>query len=175
MTKKHEPDAAAITDAQNSHLLGLAPVIDARARTLILGSFPSAASLAAQQYYAHRQNQFWRILGAILNQPLYEMDYAARWPHIQAAGIAIWDVYATCEREGSLDSDIRMGVPNDFAQLKTLAPQLERICFNGQTAGKFQRLLTGMGYEVQVLPSTSPAYTLSFDRKLAVWQAALSV
>jgi double-stranded uracil-DNA glycosylase len=156
-------------------LCGLAPMIDARARTLILGSFPSAASLAAQQYYAHRQNQFWRILGALIKQPLYEMDYASRWPHVQAAGIAIWDVYATCEREGSLDSDIRLGVPNDFTQLKTLAPKLERVCFNGQTAGKFQRLLVGMGYEVQVLPSTSPAYTLSFDRKLERWQAALSI
>ena len=156
-----------------STLYGLAPVIDARARTLILGSFPSAASLAAGQYYAHRQNLFWRILGAIISQPLYEMDYASRWPHVQAAGIAVWDVYATCEREGSLDSDIRMGVANDFAQLKTLAPQLERVCFNGQTAGKFQRMFGDMGYTVLVLPSTSPAYTLGFEQKLAAWQAAL--
>ena len=154
-------------------LHGLPPIINTEARTLILGSFPSAASLAARQYYAHRQNQFWRILGALIKQPLYEMDYAARWPHVQAAGIAVWDVYATCEREGSLDSDIRMGVPNDFVQLKVLAPMLQRICFNGQTAGKFQRLLSGMGYEVLVLPSTSPAYTLSFERKLATWQSAL--
>jgi hypoxanthine-DNA glycosylase len=154
-------------------LYGLAPVIDERACTLILGSFPSAASLAAGQYYAHRQNQFWRILGALINQPLYEMDYASRWPHVQAAGIAIWDVYATCEREGSLDSDIRLGVANDFAQLKILSPQLERICFNGQTAGRFQRLLTGLGYEVAVLPSTSPAYTLSFEKKLERWRECL--
>jgi len=154
-------------------LKGLAPIIDARAHTLILGSFPSAASLAAQQYYAHRQNQFWRILGALIDQPLYEMGYADRWPHVQTAGIAVWDVYATCEREGSLDSDIRMGMPNDFSQLKTLAPKLARVCFNGQTAGKFQRLLNGLGYEVLVLPSTSPAYTLSFEKKLAAWRAVL--
>lgn len=155
-------------------LHGLPPRIDAQARTLILGSFPSEASLKAQQYYAHRQNQFWRIMGTLLDQPLFEMDYADRWPHIHAAGIAIWDVYATCEREGSLDSDIRLGVPNDFASLKTLAPNLKRVCFNGQTAGKFQRQLVGMGYEVLVLPSTSPAYTLAFDKKLAVWREALA-
>lgn len=157
-----------------STLHGLPPRIDARARTLILGSFPSEASLKAQQYYAHRQNQFWRIVGALIGQPLYEMGYEARWPHVQAAGIAVWDVYATCEREGSLDSDIRLGVANDFAQLKALAPELKRVCFNGQTAGKFQRLLTGLGYEVVVLPSTSPAYTLSFDSKLARWRALLA-
>ncbi|MDE2600038.1 MAG: DNA-deoxyinosine glycosylase [Rhodocyclaceae bacterium] len=154
-------------------LRGLPPRIDARAHTLILGSFPSEASLKAQRYYAHRHNQFWRIMGALLAQPFYEMDYAARWPHLQAAGIAVWDVYATCEREGSLDSDIRLGVANDFSVLKTLAPDLKRICFNGQTAAKFQRLLVGLGYEVCVLPSSSPAYTLALERKLAVWQQVL--
>lgn len=154
-------------------LYGLPPRIDAQARTLILGSFPSAASLKAQQYYAHRQNQFWRVIGALLEQPLFEMDYAARWPYLHAAGIGVWDVYATCEREGSLDSDIRMGVANDFTSLKVLAPKLERVCFNGQTAGKFQRMFSDMGYTVLVLPSTSPAYTLGFERKLAAWQAAL--
>jgi TDG/mug DNA glycosylase family protein len=74
---------------------------------LVLGSFPSTASLVAQQYYAHPQNQFWRILGAVIEQPLKEMDYAARIAAVQAAGIAIWDVFATCERAGSLDSAIR--------------------------------------------------------------------
>jgi double-stranded uracil-DNA glycosylase len=156
-----------------STLYGLPPRIDAQARTLVLGSFPSEASLKARQYYAHRQNQFWRVMGALLDKPLYEMRYEERWPHLHAAGIAVWDVYATCEREGSLDSDIRMGVPNDFTCLRSLAPGLKRVCFNGQTAGKFQRQLVEMGYEVLVLPSTSPAYTLAFDKKLALWRAAL--
>ena len=157
-----------------STLYGLPPRSDARAHTLILGSFPSEASLKAQQYYAHRQNQFWRIVGALIGQPLYEMEYEARWSHVQAAGIAVWDVYATCEREGSLDSDIRLGVANDFAQLRSWAPDLKRVCFNGQTAAKFQRLLTGMGHEVVVLPSTSPAYTLAFEKKLARWRTLLT-
>ena len=100
-----------------TQLRGLAPIIAERAEVLILGSFPSEASLAAQQYYAHKQNYFWRILGAILNQPLAEMDYAARQQAVMAAGIAIWDVYAACERQGSLDSAIRKGSPNDLSAL----------------------------------------------------------
>lgn len=157
-----------------TELCGLPPIIDRQARTLILGSFPSEASLAAQQYYGHRQNHFWKILGAILEQPLYEMDYPARKAAVQKAGIAIWDVFAHCKREGSLDSAIRDTTPNDFSQLKALAPQLGRVCFNGQTAGKSRRLFDELGYAVHVLPSTSPAYTLPFEKKLALWRAALA-
>lgn len=142
---------------------------------LILGSFPSTASLTAGQYYAHRQNQFWRILGAILGQPLPAMDYAARLAAVQAAGIAIWDVYAACEREGSLDAAIRNAEPNDFAKLKKSAPALRRICFNGGTAGRFSRLLAPLGLETLILPSTSPANaTWTFERKLAAWRDALA-
>ena len=155
-------------------LTGLAPVIDKRARVLILGSFPSAASLAAQQYYAHPQNQFWRILGAVLEQPLRGMNYAARVEAVKAAGIAIWDVYASCERAGSLDTAIRDAVPNPLAELQESAPALRRVCFNGRTAARRLREVEALGFEAMVLPSTSPAHAgMGFDEKLARWRAAL--
>lgn len=157
-------------------LRGLPPIINERARVLILGSFPSEASLAAQQYYAHRQNQFWKILGAIIEQPLFGMDYAARQRAVLAAGIAIWDVYASCERAGSLDSAIRNAVSNDFLALKKSAPALRRACFNGQTAGRFAPKLETLGFETLILPSTSPANaTWNFERKLAAWRNGLAV
>jgi hypoxanthine-DNA glycosylase len=161
-------------------LKGLPPIIDERARILILGSFPSEASLAAQQYYAHKQNQLWKILGEILHQPLTEMDYAAKQAAIKEAGIAIWDVYESCERAGSLDSAIRKGKLNDFEQLKKSAlagrqaggfPALRRVCFNGQAAGKFAAQLEAMGFITQILPSTSPANaTWTYAQKLAAWR-----
>ena len=155
-------------------LQGLAPVIDARARVLILGSFPSAASLAARQYYAHPQNQFWRILGAVIGRPLKEMDYPARVRAVQAAGIAIWDVFASCERAGSLDSAIRDAVPNPLAELRKSAPTLRRICFNGRMAARRIREVEAMGFEAMVLPSTSPAHAgMTFEEKLVRWRAAL--
>ncbi|MCX7156505.1 MAG: DNA-deoxyinosine glycosylase [Rhodocyclales bacterium] len=155
-------------------LHGLAPVIDQRARVLILGSFPSTASLAAQQYYAHPQNQFWRILGEVIGQPLKDMDYPARIVAVQAAGIAIWDVFASCERAGSLDTAIRDAVPNPLAALKESAPALRRICFNGGMAARRIREVEVLGFEAMVLPSTSPANaTWSFERKLLAWRAAL--
>ena len=141
---------------------------------LILGSFPSTASLAAQQYYAHPQNQFWRVLGAVIGQPLKEMDYAARIAAVQAAGIAIWDIYASCARAGSLDSAIRDAVANDLAGLQVSAPTLRRICFNGRTAARRIREVEALGYEVVVLPSTSPAHAgMRFEEKLARWHEAL--
>ncbi len=156
-------------------LTGLAPVIDERARVLILGSFPSTASLAAQQYYAHPQNQFWRILGAVIERPLKEMDYAARLAAVQAAGIAIWDVFASCERAGSLDSAIREARPNDLGALRREAPALGRVCFNGRMAAKRIREVEVLGFAARVLPSTSPAHAgMSFEQKLGAWQAALA-
>ena len=141
---------------------------------LILGSFPSTASLAAQQYYAHPQNQFWRILGAVLEQPLKEVDYPARIVAVQAAGIAIWDVFASCERAGSLDTAIRDAVPNSLTALQESAPALRRICFNGGMAARRIREVEAMGFEAVVLPSTSPANaTWSFESKLLAWRAAL--
>ena len=155
-------------------LQGLAPVIDARARVLILGSFPSTASLAAQQYYAHPQNQFWRILGEVIGQPLKEMDYPQRIAAVQAAGIAIWDVFASCERAGSLDTAIRDAVPNPLAELRKSAPALRRICFNGGMAARRIREVEALGFEAMVLPSTSAANaSWSFERKLVAWRAAL--
>ncbi len=155
-------------------LRGLPPILDAQARVLILGSFPSPASLAAGQYYAHKQNQFWRILGAVLDQPLVDMDYAAKQAAVRAAGIAIWDVYRTCERAGALDSAIRNGQPNDFAALRKSAAAVRLVRFNGQAAGKFAPQLTALGYETVILPSTSPANAgWSFERKLAAWRVAL--
>jgi len=143
---------------------------------LILGSFPSEASLAARQYYAHRQNQFWKILGAILEQPLFEMVYARRLETVQAARIAIWDVYAECERQGSLDSAIRNGKPNDFAGLRKSAPALRRVLFNGQTPGRFAPALAALGLDTRVMPSTSPANAgWSYERKLAAWREGVTL
>jgi hypoxanthine-DNA glycosylase len=141
---------------------------------VILGSFPSTASLAARQYYAHPQNQFWRVLGAVIGQPLKDLPYAARLTAVKGAGIAIWDIYAACERAGSLDSAIRAAKENDFAGLRKSAPALRRICFNGRTAARRLREMEALGFEAVVLPSTSPAHAgMSFEEKLARWREAL--
>src|SRR5215470_15514317 len=133
---------------------GFAPVIDARVRVLVLGSFPSTASLAAGQYYGHPRNQFWRILGEVLSEPLVSLAYADRLDRVLAHRVGIWDVYAACGRTGSLDSQIRAPRANEFGGLARLAPQLRAVAFNGQTAGRFGARVEELGYASAVLPST---------------------
>ncbi len=161
-----------ISGGRPALLHGLPPILDAGVRTLILGSFPSPASLAAGQYYAHRQNQFWRLLAALLDEPLPELDYANRQRRLLTHHIGVWDVYRECRRLGALDAAIQSPTRNDFSRLHEQAPELLRVCFNGQTAGKAAAEFRQAGYETRLLPSSSPAYTLAFADKLAAWRAA---
>jgi hypoxanthine-DNA glycosylase len=156
-------------------LQGLKPVAAPHARLLVLGSFPSVASLQAQQYYAHPRNHFWAVLGALWQRPLTwkEMDYRQRIAIAQERGLAIWDVYASCRREGSLDSAIEDARPNDLPSLVKRLPQLQLIAHNGGESARCMRITRALGVAVCQLPSTSPANaSWSFERKLAAWRAA---
>ena len=150
--------------------IGFPPVIDARIRTLILGSFPSVASLGKAQYYGHPQNHFWRLVGAVIAEPLPEMAYDERLRTLLNHRIGLWDIIGTCRREGSLDSSIRDPGHNDFSRVTCVASRLRRVCFNGKTAAKMEPLFLEWGFETIVLPSSSPAYTLAFERKLEAWR-----
>lgn len=177
-------------------LVGLPPLVDERTRVLVLGSFPGVASLVAQQYYGHPRNQFWPIMAhvfqAFLASSSYSesassyqkdergvpRDYAQRCAWLQAHGVGLWDVYAACQRPGSLDADIRAAEPNDLAALLTRCPQLRLVAHNGGESGKHARhtraLFGPRGVAVVQLPSTSPANaSWSLDRKKAAWGAAL--
>ena len=154
-------------------LHGLPPIVSRRTRLVILGSFPSVASLEAQQYYAHPRNHFWPIVGALLGEPLATLPYAARVALLRERGLGVWDVYASCRREGSLDAAIEDAQPNDLASLKRRAPQLAAVAHNGGESARSMRVTRALGLQVWRLPSTSPANaSWSFERKLAAWREA---
>ena len=154
-------------------LLGLAPVIASNSRLVILGSFPGVASLQAQQYYGHPRNNFWPLVGALLDVDLAALPYAQRLAQIRQRGLGLWDVYASCRREGSLDSAIQEAVLNDLASLKRRAPTLQLVAHNGGESARAMRHTLALGLPVLQLPSSSPANaSWSFDRKLAAWRAA---
>lgn len=166
----------AVSAPPELRLQGLAPVADARTQLVILGSFPGVASLQAQQYYAHPQNQLWPILAALWPahpQP-ERSDYAARTEWLLARGLGLWDVYDSCQRTGSLDSAIRAPQVNDFAALQARCPRLTAVAHNGGESYKHAGKLQGLGLQVYKLPSTSPAHaSWSLARKLAAWREVM--
>lgn len=165
-------------------LRSFAPLADARARVLILGSMPGAASLHAQQYYAHPRNAFWTLM-----QPLTGISvnaaYAQRCSGVIDAGIAVWDVLARCERKGSLDADIAPAsvVINDFARFFSDHADIAHVFCNGMTAANLYRrhVLPTLGGRAASLPwsrlpSTSPAHAgMTLADKQRAWQVVGSV
>ena len=159
-------------------LTGLAPLVSSQTRLLILGSFPGVASFQARQYYGHPQNQFWRVLSTIfgdifasspLNSCARSYQIHSEW--LLSKKLGVWDVYASCEREGSLDSNIRQAELNNFSTLKTLCPNLQAIAHNGGESFKHAKPTQNLGVPVFRLPSTSPANaSWSFERKVAAWR-----
>jgi hypoxanthine-DNA glycosylase len=152
-------------------LQGLPAVVGPRTRLVVLGSFPGAASLAAGQYYAHPRNQFWRLLSAMWGVDLTVHRYGERLQVLQDRGLGLWDVYARCRRQGSLDSAIRDAEPNPLGELARWAPQLAAVAHNGGESARLSGHTAALGVPVHRLPSTSPANaSWSFERKLKAWR-----
>ncbi len=154
-------------------LRGFPPVVDDHARILILGSFPSALSLATGQYYANPRNAFWPIASDI-----FEFDarapYDTRLAALRSRGVALWDVLHACRRVGSADSAIepRSLVVNNFGGLYADHPTIARVYFNGAKAAELYHRLaqTVDGVHYERLPSTSPAHAIRPAAKLAAWR-----
>ncbi len=159
-------------------LVGLPHLLGSNTRLLVLGSFPSVASLARQQYYAHPQNQFWKILQALWPDHPIEMtssSYENRCHWLLDRGLGVWDVYATCERQGSLDAAIRHPQVNDFSDLQRRCPLLRAIAHNGGESFRHAKHMVTLGLPVYKLPSTSAANaSWSFERKLAAWREVVA-
>ena len=150
---------------------------------LVLGSMPGVASLRLQQYYGHPQNAFWKIVGAVLGfDPA--LSYEQRTAALIQRRVALWDVLASCVRDGSLDADIDDAsvVANDFAAFFDAHPRIVRVCFNGAKAESVFRkqvlpqLDTSRGIHYLRLPSTSPAHAgMRLQAKVEVWRVLADI
>ena len=149
----------------------MAPAGSLDARLLILGSLPGEASLKAQRYYAHPQNQFWRLLGDAIGEELGGLTYEERLSRLAAREIALWDVVGEARRQGSLDGAIRGATPNQLRNFAAAHPRLAAIAFNGKTAARLGRAALGGLPQIELvdLPSSSPAYTLAIGEKARRW------
>lgn len=149
------------------------PVIDCNVRLLILGSLPGEISLAHSKYYAHPLNQFWMLMSEVIDHDLTPLPYPERLRTLLENKVGLWDVVAEAHREGSLDSKIRNHAHNDLIGLLDQLPHLTTIAFNGGTAARLglKTLKEHAGrYRIVTMPSSSPAYTLPYASKSAVWK-----
>lgn len=147
------------------------PVVDARTRLLVLGSLPGEKSLAAAQYYANPQNQFWRLMEAVTGRALAALPYPERLDALLADGVGLWDVVGSAVRPGSLDTAIRDHQPNALPELCANLPALRAVAFNGGKAAALGRRILADRTDLTLLalPSSSPAHTVGFDRKREAW------
>lgn len=153
------------------------PIIQEGCRILILGSIPSITSLEKFQYYGHKQNDFWPMMFSLFNEP-YTDDYIKKQNLLLLHGIALWDVLGSCERKGSLDSNIIDETPNDIVGLVSRYPTIEYVFFNGGKAYEsFKKYFPSLLSEKQcfMMPSTSPAYTLKKEEKRKQWRKILDI
>ena len=149
----------------------MSPVGSSDALLLILGSLPGEASLAAQRYYAHPQNQFWRLLGQAIGEPLASLAYERRLERLAERVIALWDVVGEARRKGSLDGALRAVRANPLREFVETHPRLGAIAFNGNTAARIGRRALGPRSVPTLidLPSSSPAFTQAFAAKAERW------
>ncbi|OBB93139.1 DNA-deoxyinosine glycosylase [Mycobacterium sp. 852002-30065_SCH5024008] len=159
-------------------LRGFPPIVDEHASVLILGSFPSAQSLAVGQYYGNPRNAFWPITGELFGFDA-TAPYESRLAALQSAGVALWDVLRACRRAGSADAAIepKSLAVNDFGGLFARYPTIARVYFNGAKAAELYRRLAEVDERVEYrrLPSTSPAHAVRPGAKLAAWREIASI
>jgi hypoxanthine-DNA glycosylase len=170
MTKELDLDDA---PEQSTRKRCFEPVVNERTRLLVLGSLPGEKSLVLQEYYGNPQNRFWLLMSEVTGVDLVRLDYAARLASMLEHGIGLWDVVAAAHRPGSLDSQIRDRSDNDLPALLASLPALRTIAFNGGTAARIGLKILGRHaahYRIVHLPSSSPAYTLSYAEKVRLWR-----
>ena len=135
---------------------------------------PGAKSLEMNQYYAFPQNQFWKIMFHLFDAEFSD-DYGTRINFIKQNKIALWDVIESCERKGSLDTEIKAEIDNDIPQLIENHPNIKMIFCNGQKSYKNLVKILGKNFKIPivVLPSTSPLHTVKFEEKLESWKVII--
>jgi hypoxanthine-DNA glycosylase len=147
------------------------PIIDENSRLLILGTMPGEKSLQLQQYYGNRGNQFWKILFSILNEP-FSIEYDDRKLLLKKHGIALWDVLQFCERAGSLDSNIKNELPNDFDAFYDKYKNIKYVLFSSKNAAayydKYVKRKPHLTYDVLPSPSGANA-TKPLSEKMLIW------
>ena len=116
------------------------PVYDKNSKILILGSFPSVKSRENQFFYHHPQNRFWKVLSGVVGCDI-PVTIDDKKEFLLNNNIAVWDVIASCEIEGSSDSSIKNVVVNDLNKIIDTCDIKQIFCNGGKSFELYGRLL----------------------------------
>lgn len=154
-----------------NRISSFAPVVDNHSKILILGSVPGIKSLEMQQYYAHPQNQFWKLMFHLFDEE-FSSNYTEKLRLLKRHHIALWDVIESCERKGSRDTEIKDEIDNNIPKLIENHPNIQTIFCNGQKSYKNLLKIVSKDFRLPIigLPSTSPLHTVKFEEKLESWR-----
>jgi len=152
------------------------PLYNKDSKILILGSFPSVKSREQMFFYGHPQNRFWKVISVVFEceEP---KTIEEKKQLLFENGIALWDVIASCEIEGSSDSSIRNVQVNDLSKILEEA-DIRQIFVNGRTAEKYFKKYTKslINTDAECLPSTSPANaSWSVNRLVEAWKVIKNI
>lgn len=152
-----------------------APIVNSASEILILGTMPGATPLEKQEYYAYKQNHFWRIIYTLFDALPISENFEDKAKLLLQNKIALWDVLQFCDRKGSLDIHIKNQKENDFENLFKKYPKIKTLVFNGKESHRFFTKRFGQiyGLTYHIMPSTSPANTIGFEKKYAAWAEIL--
>jgi len=148
------------------------PIVKSDAKILILGTMPGKTSLEINEYYGYKYNVFWKIMFELFKED-YSNNYEIKKNLIKDNNIALWDSLKYCNREGSLDSNIKDEEINNFNTFFIENPKIKHILFNGKASYKFFKKYVGFNnnFTYYTMPSTSPANAMKkYENKLAEWQ-----
>ncbi|WP_334088009.1 DNA-deoxyinosine glycosylase [Helicobacter typhlonius] len=136
--------------------------IDKDSKILILGSFPSVASREMGFYYAHLQNRFWKVLGALFgdeaiylkstkpSEEQYRQHITAQKAFLQSHSIVLWDIVYSCDITGSSDSSLKNIAFNDIFSLLT-SSEIRAIFLNGTKATTlFRQYSKNLGFPLKI-------------------------
>lgn len=156
-------------------ITSFSPLLHENTKILILGTIPGNASLEKLEYYGHPRNNFWRIIFTFFKEEGIPTLFEDKITFLLSKNIGLWDVLQKCERKGSLDVNIKNQIVNDFETLFIRYKNIDTLIFNGKESYRFFYKKYGQikGITYQVMPSTSPANTMSFENKLHLWSASL--
>ncbi len=155
-------------------LICLPPIVYFNPHILILGTFPGVKSLEKEEYYGHTSNGFWKVLSGALDEPVPQ-NYEAKKLILKKHRLALWDIFGSCRRQGSNDSEIRDFCINPIPEFLKKYPSVKKVLVESRTAEKIwiKHIQDKTPVPGVYIPSPSSLARMPLLKKIQYWKKEL--